>query len=328
MKISFVVDLSESGKRLDKFLAEQIPSKSRTKIQEAIVETCVSIDGVSVSDPSLKLKSGQEVLFCYDEIPQQVCDLKPEKVDFKIVFEDNDIIVLEKPAGIVVHPGNGNWAGTLVNGLLEYSKDLSSGGDVLRPGIVHRIDKDTSGILVVAKNDFAHMKLAEQFEVHSIIRKYICFVYGYPKTNFPFVNSLNDGRFLIETQIGRDPVNRKKMKILKLGGKRAVTIFKILKTFSDAKGNCFASKVECELKTGRTHQVRVHMTGLTAPLIGDQTYGRRKKLPIEDSAFAYEFPRQALHAAFLSFDHPRSGEKMSFHSELPADMLALEEKLS
>ena len=142
------------------------------------------------------------------------------------------------------------------------------------------------------------------------------------------MHRLPDGRFLVETQIGRDPINRKKMKIIKSDGKRAVTIFKILKTFVDAKRNCFASKVECELKTGRTHQVRVHMTGLTSPLIGDRTYGRRKKLPIEESSYVYEFSRQALHAAFLSFVHPRTGETMTFSSELPADMATLEGKFS
>lgn len=326
MVFHFVVNQDEVGCRLDRFLVQKIPTKSRTKIQESILADLVFLDKKLINDPSLKVKLNQNVEFIESETKTE-CELQPEHVDFRVIYEDNDILVVDKPAGVVVHPGNGNWSGTLVNGLLEYSKDLSSGSAYNRPGIVHRIDKDTSGILVVAKNDFAHMKLAEQFAIHSIIRRYICYTYGSPQINSSFVKKLRENNFQIETQIGRDNINRKKMKVLQCGGKKAITNFKILKKFCDLKGNVFASKVECELKTGRTHQVRVHMTKLGAPLIGDQVYGKRKKLPICDTDYVYKFPRQALHAFFLSFIHPVSGKKLEFQSALPSDMEELENKL-
>ena len=323
----YVVACSENGLRLDKFLSLKIPDKSRTKIQSAIEDTLVHVDNKVITNVSEKLKLGQTVRFFDELIEVPQTDLKPEKVDFEVLFEDDDLIVLDKPSGVVVHPGNGNWSGTLVNGLLEYSKNLSSGSDQNRPGIVHRIDKDTSGILVVAKNDNTHFHLAQQFAVHSITRKYVCYTYGVPNLNSPLVSRLDSEKFLIQSFIGRDPISRKKMKILQSGGKNAVSIFKILENFRVFKNGIFASKIECELRTGRTHQVRVHMSFLGSPLIGDQTYGKHKKLPIRDSEYAYNFPRQALHAFYLKFRHPRTGGLLEFTSPIPADMQNLDSKL-
>ena len=294
---------------------------TRSRAQKLIKSGCVLVNCMRVIDCSFKVRPDQKVSVT-DLI--ETFDLLPDDVKFEILYEDEDIIVVDKPSGVVVHPGSGNWSGTLVNGLIKHSENLSSiGEEFLRPGIVHRIDKDTSGILVVAKNDISHAKLAEQFAKHTITRKYECFTYGMPKID-KRVQKLTDKRYMFESEIGRDRISRKKMMVLESGGKHAITIFKILDTFKDA---C-ASRIECELKTGRTHQIRVHMTHLGASLIGDQTYGKRKKIKGDSDDFVYNFPRQALHAKYLKFTHPVTLEEMEFSSQLPDDMQQLNQILS
>lgn len=291
---------------------------SRANVQKLIKKGLVTVDGVVVMDCSYRITQDRRVTV---ETAEETTDLIPENVPFDVVYEDEHIIVVNKPSGVVVHPGAGNWTGTLVNGLLEYSDTLSSNGsEAMRPGIVHRIDKDTSGILVIAKTNKAHELLAIQFAEHTITRKYVCFVYGVPRLTKE-TEKYDSNRYIIDTLIGRDRINRKKMKVLPAGGKRAITIFNVLETF----GNSKASKIECELKTGRTHQIRVHMSYLGAPLIGDQVYGRRKKLSGCD--LVYEFPRQALHAKYLMFKHPITDESLEFDSEIPDDMMQLHNAL-
>lgn len=320
--IEVIVQESENGVRIDKLLSTFVHDLSRAKIQEAILNGAAYINKQRITDCSKKVKTGEFINFDRTFAVTKPIELKPEKVDFSIMYEDDDLIVLNKPAGIVVHPGNGNWSGTLVNGLLEHG-NLSSGTAEFRPGIVHRIDKDTSGSLVIAKNDFTHARLAEQFAEHSITRKYICYVYNKPDVK---LCTNENNLFRYETNFGRDPINRKKMKILREGGKKAITLFNIEHIFSKS-GIPFASKILCELKTGRTHQIRVHMASLGASLIGDQTYGRRKKLPIENKEEVFEFNRQALHAYYLKFKHPRNNMNLEFLAPIPDDLIWLEQQL-
>lgn len=262
-------------------------------------------------DSSFSLKREDKVSVVED-IPSDKVEILPDpEISFDILFEDNDLMVINKPAGIVVHPGAGNRDHTLVNGLAHHcGTNLSTVNSEIRPGIVHRIDKDTSGILVIAKNDFAHMELAKQFEVHSIKRKYICFVYSV----------LRPANGKVETLIARSDRNRLKMAVSQSKGKKAITIYKTLKTYSN-----YASKVECELLTGRTHQIRVHLSSLGNSLIGDRTYKfKNYSLPKELAQDINGFPRQALHAYFLEFVHPRTGEALKFESSIPDDMKNLE----
>ena len=300
--------------RLDKFLASELKFLSRTKIQNLISEGLVRVNGIPEIHENYFLKKRDEIFLTQHETNVDQSLNPDENVKFSILYEDEDLLVIDKPAGVVVHPGAGNFSGTLVNGLLFYcGESLSSGSENSRPGIVHRIDKDTSGILVIAKNDFAHQKLAQQFAEHSIRRKYVCFCYGI----------LQPERGRIETLISRDKSNRLRMAISKSGGKNAITIYNTLKKFGK-----FVSKVECELKTGRTHQIRVHLSHLGHSLIGDKLYKfKNYALPSEIRDFVTNFPRQALHAFFLEFRHPRTEEILSFTSEIPADMRELEERL-
>lgn len=268
-----------------------------------------------VVDPNFSLKI-EDVVSVEEDVPSDKIEIRPDKeVLFEILFEDDDLLVINKPAGVIVHPGAGNRDRTLVNGLAYHcGKNLSTINSEIRPGIVHRIDKDTSGILVVAKNDFAHMQLAKQFEIHSIKRKYVCFLYS-------VLRPLN-GK--IETLISRSQNNRLKMSVSQSKGKKAVTIYRTVKNFSN-----YASKVECELLTGRTHQIRVHMSSLGNSLIGDRTYKvKNYSLPKEFAKEINEFPRQALHAYFLEFVHPRTEKIMRFECEMPDDMKNLEDLLN
>ena len=288
-----------------------MPNQSRAKIQSWIDSGAVTVNG-EVRSSSYKVKLN-DVINVEEVQEDEVCCINPDKdVQFKIVFEDDDIIVVDKPAGVTVHPGAGNYDHTLVNGLAYHcGENLSTVNSELRPGIVHRIDKDTSGILVVAKNDFAHMNLAKQFELHTITRKYVCFVFGVLR---PISGQ-------IETLIARDPRNRLRMAVDQHSGKRAVTIYSTLKTYG-----MFASKVECELLTGRTHQIRVHLSHLGHSLIGDKLYKvKNYSLPKEIAGKINSFDRQALHAKFLEFVHPRTQETMTFESEIPADIAQLEQ---
>lgn len=288
---------------------------SRTKIQSWIKAGFVSVNSEEVTDSSFLLQA-EDNIWIEEGIPSDKIEIHPdENVPFEILFEDDDLLVVNKPAGIVVHPGAGNRDHTLVNGLAHHcGKNLSMINSDIRPGIVHRIDKDTSGILVVAKNDFTHMQLAKQFEIHSIKRKYICFLYS-------LLRPLN-GK--IETLISRSDSNRFKMAVSQSKGKKAITVYRTIKNFSN-----YASKVECELMTGRTHQIRVHMANLGNSLIGDRTYKvKNYSLPKEFAKNINEFPRQALHAYFLEFIHPHTKKVMHFECEMPDDMKNLENLLN
>lgn len=314
--LSAPVEPEDKGMRLDKFLARAFSGISRSQLQRLIAVGCVTCDDDTVADNSFKVRTGD----VYQLYVPEAADAEPEAEDIplEIVYEDADLLVVNKPAGMTVHPAPGARSGTLVNALLWHCRDNLSGiGGVKRPGIVHRIDKDTSGLLVVAKNDLAHQGLCAQFFEHSIERTYYAVVYGLP-------NPLN-GR--IEANIGRSRFDRKKMAVLETGGKAAATNYKTLENFNGA-----AALVQCNLETGRTHQIRVHMASIGCNLVGDQLYVKSKKTSLkgldeETKAFVNAFPRQALHAASLGFVHPRSGEKLQFSCGFPDDYLLLLDKL-
>lgn len=296
-----------SSTRLDKALAEAT-DLSRARIQALIAEGMVEIDGSTTTSPKLKVSEGATFIITLPAAIEPAA--KPQDIPLKVVFEDEHLIVVNKPAGMVVHPAAGNPDGTLVNALLHHCRGQLSGiGGVARPGIVHRIDKDTSGLLVVAKSDKAHEGLARQFKDHSIDRRYLAVCGGHP----------NPREGAIATRIGRSDANRKKMAVLEENsarGKHAVTRYKVLKTLSAC------ALIECRLETGRTHQVRVHCASIGHALLGDPVYGRTpaKLRPVLKHL---RFERQALHAASLGFDHPITGERCYFEAELPADMQEL-----
>lgn len=315
--------------RLDKFLAHEFREISRSKMRTIIESGLVAVDGRVVFDPAFCLKKSREaqIDIDFDSVSDITANfalrnaafLAPaadSTVNFEILFEDSDILVVNKPAGVVVHPGAGNYEHTLVNGLIYHCDgNLSSVSDESRPGIVHRIDKDTSGILVVAKNDQAHAILADQFRIHSIKRCYVCFCFGVSRVKMD----------RIETKIGRDPGNRLKMAVSRgENGKKAITNYRVLREFGS-----FASKIECELHTGRTHQIRVHMSHFGCALIGDNLYKSKNIYPAPKNISKYlnEFPRQALHAYLLEFTHPKTGERMKFEVEIPEDLRDLENRL-
>jgi len=295
--------------RLDKWLA--LSAKlSRCRISDLIDQRQVFLNDIPVTEQDRKTAVGEVYRIVLpspvEAVPQA------QEIPLEIVYEDNDLLVLNKPAGMVVHPAVGNHDGTLVNALLAHCKDSLSGiGGVIRPGIVHRLDKETSGLMVVAKNDRAHQGLSAQFAVHSLERSYLALVWGMPKPAFG----------IVETQIGRSPVNRKKMAVVSSGGKRAETHYQVLETYASGA----VSLVQCCLKTGRTHQVRVHMTALGHSLVGDKTYGKTPK-GIRQSVLlkaAADFPRQALHSYKMSFEHPITHKIMRFEIPLPHDMRQL-----
>lgn len=287
------------GMRLDKFLSI-VTGFSRNRILSLLKQNAVS-PACQADD---KVQEGQ--VFTLSIPLLQEAAPQAQEMPLDILYEDQDLIVLNKPAGLVVHPGAGNPQNTLVNALLAHCHDSLSGiGGVKRPGIVHRIDKETSGVLVIAKNDFTHQKLSEQFSVHSIERVYQAIVYGIPL-----------GSGTVSGNIGRSSSNRQKMAIVSSGGKPAVTHYKLIKPLFNGK----ASFIECRLETGRTHQIRVHMTSLHHPLVGDKTYGSAPRGTLD---ILRHFNRQALHAALLGFTHPRTGERLVFTAPLPEDMQAL-----
>ena len=313
---SQIVNKDYKGLRIDKFLALSFPKMSRSQLQRLIKEGNVSCDDNIIADNSFKVREND----VYQVFVPPAVEAEPESEDIPldIVFEDEDIVVVNKPAGMTVHPAPGAPHHTLVNALLFHCGDSLSGvGGVKRPGIVHRIDKDTSGLLVVAKNDAAHRFLSGQFFAHSIERTYYALVYGVP-------NPLN-GK--IEGNIGRSPYDRKKMAILTNGGKHAVTHYQTLEVFKNA-----AALVKCNLETGRTHQIRVHMSSIGCTLIGDQLSEKAKKSLIKgmnevSKKYINSFPRQALHAATLGFVHPRSKEFVRFSSPFPDDFEELHQVL-
>jgi 23S rRNA pseudouridine1911/1915/1917 synthase len=298
---------------LDKFLATLLETISRSKIQALIKSGFVLVNNLTTLDTGQHLKIRDEIVVQLLKNSEST-KLQPDKdVKFSIIYEDDDLMVVNKPAGVVVHPGAGNPSHTLANGL-AYHRHLSSDDYDSRAGIVHRIDKDTSGILVAVKNDFAHDDLGRQFQQHSIKRKYVCFCYA----------TITPANGKIETMISRDKNHRTKMAVSTDRGKWAVSSYRTIKKFST-----FASKVECELFTGRTHQIRVHLSHLGNSLIGDSTYAVKNYfIPQEISKYVKNFPRQALHAYFLEFIHPRSGENMRFSADMPEDMAELEAVLA
>ncbi|MEV8468599.1 pseudouridine synthase [Fluviibacterium sp. DFM31] len=333
-----VIISADPPKRLDKALARDVPETaalSRSRLARLIGEGAVRRAGTVLSDPKAKVAEGDEITVLV-EAPAEV-ETRPEDIPLEILFEDDDLIVVNKPVGMVVHPAPGSPGGTLVNALLHHFGDKLSGvGGEKRPGIVHRIDKDTSGLLVVAKSDRAHHGLAAQFEAHTVNRRYVAFVHGVPDAGDPRLRGLRGvgfepgGILRLTTQIGRHRTERQKQAVLANGGRHAITRARVTNSFGDPAG---AARVECWLETGRTHQIRVHMAYAGHALLGDQTYGARRRLPKkgfppEARAAADAFPRQALHAATLGFEHPVSHEMLSFSAELPEDMLQLEHQLS
>lgn len=288
----FTVSEEQAGLRLDKFLSEQQIGLTRSLAEKYITEGCVKLAGKPLSK-SYRVEAG-DVLTA--EIPEpKALDVLPEAIPLDIVYEDSDLLVVNKSKGMVVHPAPGNYTGTLVNALLAYCGDTLSGiNGVIRPGIVHRIDKDTSGLLIVAKNDFAHKHLAEQIKVHSFTRIYEAVVYG----------NLKEDSGTVDEPIGRHPVDRKKMAVTEKNSRNAVTHYHVLMRYQGF------TYVRLKLETGRTHQIRVHMAYLGHPVAGDPVYGPKKPVP--------GLQGQCLHARVIGFVHPRTGQYMEFTSDLPA----------
>ena len=294
-KFSLTAGAGDNKKRLDRFLAERLSEEfSRSFIQKMIAKGCATLNGRQAAKKEA-LKEGDSVEFTV--LPPEESDIRPEKISVNIVYEDEHLIVVDKPAGMVVHPAAGNFSGTLLNALLGHAKELSAVGGKLRPGIVHRIDKDTSGLLLVAKNDHAHHWLSDQFKDRTIKRRYVAFVRG--------VVELDNGT--VDMPIGRHKADRQRMAVGFLESKQAVTHYKVLKRFGDY------TMLELRLETGRTHQIRAHMEYLGHPLLGDRKYGKARG----------RIDRQALHAATIGFIHPATKKFMEFTSELPPDMKEL-----
>ena len=307
------VESDAGGMRLDQWLARATaPELSRSRIQALIRDGAVRVGGAVALEARAKVAPGDVVEV--DVPPPQVAAPEAEAIPLDILFEDNQLVVVNKPAGMVVHPAPGNPDQTLVNALIAHCGDSLSGiGGVKRPGIVHRIDKDTSGLMVAAKNDQAHQHLSAAFARHDIERSYHCVVWGMPQPR--------EGR--IEGNIGRSSQDSKKMAVVRGSGKHAVTHYRVLQNLGDG-----AALLHCRLETGRTHQIRVHLSTLGYPLIGDPLYGRatparRSRLSPLAREAALAFPRQALHAATLGFQHPRSGEMLRWEAPLPPDLTNL-----
>jgi len=301
LKQEYIVPEKSSGLRIDKFLTESCPDYTRSFLQKLLKSELVEVNGKPVKS-SYKTAAGDTVTF---EVPEAVeAEITAQEMPLDILYEDEDVILINKPKGMVVHPAAGHYEGTLVNGLMHHCREQLSGiNGVMRPGIVHRIDMDTTGVLIVCKNDLAHNSIAEQLKVHSITRKYYAVVFG----------SLKDDEGTIHAPIGRHPNDRKKMSINSKNGKDAVTHYKVLERFHGY------TLVECRLETGRTHQIRVHMASIGHPLLGDQVYGPAKQ--------PFRLQGQTLHAGVLGFLHPRTGEYMEFSAPLPKYFEELLEKL-
>lgn len=292
------------AERLDTFVAECLPDVSRSQLKKLINSGQITLDG-AITKASSKLKGGESVQVVLPD-PESI-EALPEAIPLHVLYEDQDLIVIDKPAGMVVHPAVGHPHGTLVNALLHHCTDLAGIGGEIRPGIVHRIDKDTSGVIVVTKNDLSHQHLAAQFKDHSIKRRYLALVHGAP----------NGHSGTIDQPIGRHPTQRKKMSSKARNSKRAVTHWKVIKQYNINR----LSLVELRLETGRTHQIRVHFTEINCPLIADPLYGNRSRtIAIKDMELRKlidQLPGQALHAQCLGFIHPRSGKYLEFSSEIP-----------
>lgn len=295
--ITVTASQEDHGIRLDAFLGYNTDELSRSYAVRLIEQGKVSVNDTPVLSKKHKIKAGDSVVI---DIPEpEVLNITPEDIPLDIVFEDDDVIVVNKPRGLVVHPGPGNWSGTLVNAIMYHCGDsLSSINGVIRPGIVHRIDKDTSGLLMIAKNDKAHESLAEQLKVHSVTREYTALVY----------DNIREDEMTIDAPIGRDERNRMRRAVYGSGQKEAVTHIKVKERFGSY------TLITARLETGRTHQIRVHMAYKKHPLVGDELYGPHNK---PDKLFGHKLNGQLLHAGLLGFIHPSTGEYMEFQSALP-----------
>ncbi|MEB2357606.1 RluA family pseudouridine synthase [Bacillus pumilus] len=298
-QVNIAVSEEQTSERLDKFLSTTEPEWSRTQVQQWVKDGLIEVNGKQVK-ANYKVQAGDQIKV---EIPEpEALDVEAEAMDLDIYYEDADVLVVNKPRGMVVHPAPGHVSGTLVNGLMAHCTDLSGINGVMRPGIVHRIDKDTSGLLMVAKNDMAHESLVNQLVAKTVTRKYTAVVHGI----------IQHDTGTIDAPIGRDKKDRQSMTVTKESSKQAVTHFDVIERFEDF------TVVECRLETGRTHQIRVHMKYIGYPLAGDPKYGPRKTV---------DFNGQLLHAGVLGFDHPRTGEYLEFTAPVPADMQAFIDSL-
>ena len=294
----YVIAQEEEAKRLDSFLSlKKELGLTRSQVQRFIEDGFIKVNKV-VAKSSHKLKTDDRVVI---EIPPpKKLEVDAENIPLDIVFEDKDLIVINKPRGLVVHPAVGNYSGTLVNALLAHCQDLSGIGGVLRPGIVHRLDKDTSGLIVVAKSDLAHQALANQFKAKEIFKQYLALVHG----------KLKQAEGIIEANVGRHPRHRKRMAVMGVGGREATTQYKVINSFSFKEEDY--SLVELILKTGRTHQIRIHMNSIGHSIVGDPAYGHRREV--------FRLTGQLLHSAKLGLTHPRTKKYMEFSADIPGDM--------
>lgn len=298
-KLFFTIE--KGGERIDKYLSEQLEDMTRSHIQKLIKENMVRVNGMAVKS-NFKLSASDQIEVEIPELKEP--DILPENIPLDILYEDQDILVVNKPKGMVVHPAPGHYTGTLVNAIMYHCKDNLSGiNGVMRPGIVHRIDMDTTGSLLICKNDRAHQALAEQLKEHSITRKYHAIVHG----------RLKEDEETIDKPIGRHPIDRKKMSVHCTNGREAITHYRVLKRFQQF------TYIECQLETGRTHQIRVHMSSIGHPILGDQVYGPAK--------CPYKLQGQTLHAKVLGITHPTTGEYMEFDAPLPDYFQGLLEKI-
>ena len=317
--INFIVKDNEKDIRIDLFLSKKNKKLSRTRIKSLILDQNLKINNKIIIDPSKKILKGDKINF--EVLEEKKISLKPYKYKLDIIYEDIDLIVINKSAGISIHPAVGNYDNTIVNALIHYNgKNLSNIGDELRPGIVHRIDKDTSGLVVVAKNNKSHVNLSNQFSDHSISRIYQALIWGKLKPQ--------SGK--IETLITRSSKNRQLMEVGVNKGKKAITNYKTLEIFENDKVPTL-SLVECKLETGRTHQIRVHMKYKGNNILGDKKYKKKfkkfKNIDPNIEKYILELNRQFLHAKVLGFDHPTSGKRLEFKSNLPKDLNNILKKL-
>ena len=318
--IEFLINKKNSGERLDVFLSSKISNLTRSYIKKLIEKNKVRLNKIINTSPSTKLKTNDKITL--DIIQKETFEIVPNKIQLNIIYEDNDLLVINKPKGMVVHPGAGNYKNTLVNALIyKYKNNLSNVNGDSRPGIVHRIDKETSGLLVVAKNNLAHSNLGKQFSKHTIERKYQCLVWG-------VIRPLT-GR--IETLISRNKKNRQLMTVSEVNGKKAITNYKTIKVFN-IKDIPRISLIECELQTGRTHQIRVHLKYKGASLLGDKQYGKInikfKRINKDFFNLLSKLDGQALHAQTLGFIHPTKKKLVNFKSNLPLNFKKIRDLLN
>ena len=311
-KINYIVDVEDKNLRIDIFINKKNNELSRTRIKNLILNSNVMLNGSTLIDPSKKIAEGDNISIIIPE-PKKL-SLKPYKFKLNIIHEDSDLIVIDKPAGIAMHPAPGNYDNTIVNALIDYDKDsLSNIGDELRPGIVHRIDKDTSGLIVVAKNNKTHEELSKQFNEHTITRVYQLLIWG----------KIRPSKGKINTFIKRSSRNRQMMEASLIKGKKAITNYETLEIFENEKSPTL-SLIECKLETGRTHQIRVHMNYLGNSILGDTKYKKKykkiKNIDIKLNNLITNLNRQFLHAKTLGFIHPKTNEEMIFSSILPQEL--------